>query len=209
VYQSGFEHSVKSYWLGPDYLEPGTAGNDIRKTNVPNVRIAFRHETLTEELHLMYKYLQHSISPVLNTKYITNRLTGHLLTPLKRESTPKLIYNRNLEIRHPLARSQSENLRRATQQHDDQEESQQQQEQEQEKKQTQKQPPRRPSLARSRSETFPLPVVSTHPSGLTTDRPALSVASISTSAATSHTTASTRSTDTKLLSALAGINKQT
>lgn len=27
VYQSGFEHSVKSYWLGPDYLQPGPAGN--------------------------------------------------------------------------------------------------------------------------------------------------------------------------------------
>ena len=29
VYQSGFEHSVKSYWLGPDYLEPGPRGNGI------------------------------------------------------------------------------------------------------------------------------------------------------------------------------------
>jgi AMP deaminase len=29
VYQSGFEHSVKSYWLGPDYLEPGPQGNGI------------------------------------------------------------------------------------------------------------------------------------------------------------------------------------
>lgn len=29
VYQSGFEHSVKSYWLGEDYLQPGPAGNGI------------------------------------------------------------------------------------------------------------------------------------------------------------------------------------
>lgn len=46
VLQSGFEHSVKSYWLGPDYLLPGEAGNDIRKTNIPNIRAAFRYVTL-------------------------------------------------------------------------------------------------------------------------------------------------------------------
>jgi adenosine deaminase len=108
VYQSGFEHSVKSYWLGPEYREPGPAGNDIRKTNVPNIRVAFRHETLTEELHLMYKSLQHSVIPKLNTNYITNRLTGRLLKPLQREHTPKLIFPKLSGGKRALARSQSE-----------------------------------------------------------------------------------------------------
>ena len=31
----------------------GWAGNDISRTNVPNVRVAFREETLLEELHLL------------------------------------------------------------------------------------------------------------------------------------------------------------
>ena len=41
------------YWLGPDYQEPGIAGNDIRRTNVPNIRIAYRYEALREELRLI------------------------------------------------------------------------------------------------------------------------------------------------------------
>lgn len=41
------------YWLGPDYLESGVAGNDIRRTNVPAIRIAYRSEALREELHLI------------------------------------------------------------------------------------------------------------------------------------------------------------
>jgi len=41
------------YWLGPDYQEPGVAGNDIRRTNVPAIRIAYRYEALNEELRLL------------------------------------------------------------------------------------------------------------------------------------------------------------
>ena len=41
------------YWLGPDYLEPGIAGNDIRRTNVPAIRIAYRFEAWREELRLI------------------------------------------------------------------------------------------------------------------------------------------------------------
>jgi AMP deaminase len=50
VYQSGFEHAVKSHWLGPHYQLPGPRGNDINKTNVPDIRISYRHETLLDEL---------------------------------------------------------------------------------------------------------------------------------------------------------------
>jgi len=50
VNQSGFEHAVKAHWLGPQYLQPGPHGNDINKSNVPDIRISYRHETLVGEL---------------------------------------------------------------------------------------------------------------------------------------------------------------
>jgi AMP deaminase len=46
-------NQVKMYWLGPDYQESGVAGNDIRRTNVPAIRIAYRYEALWEELRLL------------------------------------------------------------------------------------------------------------------------------------------------------------
>ena len=55
VVQSGFEGSVKARWLGPDYILPGVAGNNMDKSNVPNIRVAFRHQVLMEE-HAMYAY---------------------------------------------------------------------------------------------------------------------------------------------------------
>ncbi|XDV49030.1 hypothetical protein PO909_018359, partial [Leuciscus waleckii] len=53
VLMSGFSHQVKSCWLGPYYLEEGQEGNDIRRTNVPDIRVAYRFETLCEELNLI------------------------------------------------------------------------------------------------------------------------------------------------------------
>ncbi|CAF0916390.1 unnamed protein product [Adineta steineri] len=53
VLMSGFSHEVKMYWLGLDYQESGVAGNDIRRTNVPAIRIAYRYEALCEELRLL------------------------------------------------------------------------------------------------------------------------------------------------------------
>uniref|UniRef100_A0AAQ6APT4 AMP deaminase n=1 Tax=Amphiprion ocellaris TaxID=80972 RepID=A0AAQ6APT4_AMPOC len=44
---------AKSYWLGPSYSKEGPESNDIRRTNVPDIRVAYRSETLTEELHLI------------------------------------------------------------------------------------------------------------------------------------------------------------
>ncbi|GAA5869652.1 hypothetical protein JCM8547_005097 [Rhodosporidiobolus lusitaniae] len=46
--QSGFEMEVKRHWLGPDWYVPGT-GNQIHKTNVPNLRSEYRWNTLVEE----------------------------------------------------------------------------------------------------------------------------------------------------------------
>ncbi|XP_041835765.1 AMP deaminase 2-like isoform X2 [Melanotaenia boesemani] len=53
VLMSGFSHKAKSYWLGPSYCKEGPVSNDIRRTNVPDIRVAYRSETLTEELHLI------------------------------------------------------------------------------------------------------------------------------------------------------------
>ena len=52
VLQSGFEHVIKQRWLGADYNLPGVLGNSVEKTNVPNIREAFRHETLLQELSM-------------------------------------------------------------------------------------------------------------------------------------------------------------
>uniref|UniRef100_A0A8C9U2G2 AMP deaminase n=1 Tax=Scleropages formosus TaxID=113540 RepID=A0A8C9U2G2_SCLFO len=53
VLMSGFSHKVKSHWLGPAYTREGQEGNDIRRTNVPDIRVAYRCETLCEELQLI------------------------------------------------------------------------------------------------------------------------------------------------------------
>uniref|UniRef100_A0A8C5HZY8 AMP deaminase n=1 Tax=Gouania willdenowi TaxID=441366 RepID=A0A8C5HZY8_GOUWI len=53
VLMSGFSNKVKKYWLGPDCLKEGQEGNDIRRTNVPDIRVAYRYETMCEELNLI------------------------------------------------------------------------------------------------------------------------------------------------------------
>lgn len=35
---------LQMHWLGSKYFLRGPEGNDIHKTNVPGLRIAFRHE---------------------------------------------------------------------------------------------------------------------------------------------------------------------
>ncbi|CAH1414273.1 unnamed protein product [Lactuca virosa] len=54
VYQSGFSHAAKAHWLGGKYFKRGPEGNDIQKTNVPKMRISFRHQTWTEEMQYVY-----------------------------------------------------------------------------------------------------------------------------------------------------------
>ncbi|KAL0364092.1 UNVERIFIED_CONTAM: AMP deaminase [Sesamum angustifolium] len=54
LYQSGFPHAAKVHWLGDGYFKRGPRGNDIHKTNVPNIRLSFRHETWKSELQYVY-----------------------------------------------------------------------------------------------------------------------------------------------------------
>uniref|UniRef100_UPI00398F4D95 AMP deaminase 3 isoform X3 n=1 Tax=Pristiophorus japonicus TaxID=55135 RepID=UPI00398F4D95 len=43
----------KQHFLGVNYLKEGPEGNDIRKTNVAQIRMAFRYETLCNELSFL------------------------------------------------------------------------------------------------------------------------------------------------------------
>lgn len=60
VLQSGFEHEIKKRWLGDDYHIAGPAGNDIHKTNVPNIRMTYRHQTLMEERLMVLSELRNA-----------------------------------------------------------------------------------------------------------------------------------------------------
>ena len=53
VKQSGFSHEMKCQFLSDRYLIPGPAGNEISKTNVASIRVAYRFETLVDELTLV------------------------------------------------------------------------------------------------------------------------------------------------------------
>ncbi|XP_036366732.1 AMP deaminase 2 isoform X6 [Octopus sinensis] len=61
VLQSGFPHEVKQHWLGPNYTREGVPGNDVSRTNVPDIRVAYRYETLVEELQYICRGLQAGI----------------------------------------------------------------------------------------------------------------------------------------------------
>ena len=49
VLQSGYEPAWKRHFLGEHYAEPGSQGNEIRLTNVPDIRVRYRQELLDEE----------------------------------------------------------------------------------------------------------------------------------------------------------------
>ena len=56
VVQSGFEYVIKQRWLGPDFQLPGVRGNNVAKSNVPDIREGFRHETLLQEHSMIERY---------------------------------------------------------------------------------------------------------------------------------------------------------
>uniref|UniRef100_A0AAQ5Z7V3 AMP deaminase n=1 Tax=Amphiprion ocellaris TaxID=80972 RepID=A0AAQ5Z7V3_AMPOC len=58
VIQSALSHEEKVHFLGQDYLKEGPEGNDIRKTNVAQIRMAYRYETLCYELNLIKEGLK-------------------------------------------------------------------------------------------------------------------------------------------------------
>ncbi|XP_060628557.2 AMP deaminase 1 isoform X2 [Anolis sagrei] len=58
VLQSGLSHEEKLHMLGETYQEEGPQGNDIRKTNVAQIRMAYRYETWCYELNLIAEGLK-------------------------------------------------------------------------------------------------------------------------------------------------------
>ncbi|KAG0363085.1 AMP deaminase [Mortierella sp. AD032] len=58
VVHFGFENKIKRHWIGKKWYLSGVKGNDVEKTNVPNTRVAFHHETLREglELDMLQRY---------------------------------------------------------------------------------------------------------------------------------------------------------
>lgn len=53
VLQSGWEAQIKKHWIGKDFAKIGIDGNDVVRTNVPDIRINYRHDTLSTELELV------------------------------------------------------------------------------------------------------------------------------------------------------------
>ncbi|KAK6198168.1 AMP deaminase [Scheffersomyces amazonensis] len=56
VKQSGWESAIKKHWLGKNYALGGLKGNNIEKTNIPDIRVSYREETLRSELGLVDIY---------------------------------------------------------------------------------------------------------------------------------------------------------
>ena len=65
-----FPLQVKRHWLGENYNRPGAEGNDVTKTNTPDIRVAFRHETLSEELATLCKAAKSDWSPSCTTEIL-------------------------------------------------------------------------------------------------------------------------------------------
>ncbi|KAF2742584.1 AMP deaminase [Sporormia fimetaria CBS 119925] len=90
VEQSGFEHQIKQRWLGRDYHKPGVAGNDMAKSNVPSIREAFRHETLTQEFEMINRYTRVNLQPTAATtpKTPKSAIPTHPGSPVASQTTP-------------------------------------------------------------------------------------------------------------------------
>lgn len=58
VLQSGLSMEEKTHFLGPNFLKEGPEGNDILKTNVAQIRMAYRYETICYEFNLIKEELK-------------------------------------------------------------------------------------------------------------------------------------------------------
>lgn len=56
VVMSGFEYELKKHWIGENFHLNSVEGNDIEKTNVPDIRVSYRTETLKTEHDLIEYY---------------------------------------------------------------------------------------------------------------------------------------------------------
>uniref|UniRef100_A0AAV2L3G8 AMP deaminase n=1 Tax=Knipowitschia caucasica TaxID=637954 RepID=A0AAV2L3G8_KNICA len=63
VLQSGLSHQEKQHFLGPQYLKDGPEGNDIRRSNVAQIRMCYRYETLCNELSFLVGAVKSDTGP--------------------------------------------------------------------------------------------------------------------------------------------------
>lgn len=63
VLQSGLSHQEKKHFISPHYLQDGPEGNDIRRTNVAQIRMAYRYETLCNELSFLVDAVKMEAGP--------------------------------------------------------------------------------------------------------------------------------------------------
>ncbi|KAL3081816.1 hypothetical protein niasHT_034007 [Heterodera trifolii] len=103
VIQSGFEDRVKVYWLGPNYKEEGVLGNDVARTNVPDIRVSFRHEALVSELYNLFKALMLKEMAEFDNQNCQSK-------PTKRRKFSLLIGHKKLNIRLVNANSPPQQL---------------------------------------------------------------------------------------------------
>lgn len=57
VHASGFPHEYKLEWLGENYHKEGLKGNNVQKSNVPDIRVLYRKETRDCEIFLLLNCL--------------------------------------------------------------------------------------------------------------------------------------------------------
>ena len=77
VLQSSFEPNVKAFWIGANYWKGATDGNDIHRTNLPNLRCRYRDAALAEELRVVHELDETDDSPMLKL-HTPMRLPLHL-----------------------------------------------------------------------------------------------------------------------------------
>ncbi|XP_075044590.1 AMP deaminase 3 isoform X2 [Mixophyes fleayi] len=64
VLQSGLSDKEKKHFLGADYKKEGPEGNNISRTNVAQIRMAFRYETLCNELSFLTDAMNSTVVPL-------------------------------------------------------------------------------------------------------------------------------------------------
>jgi hypothetical protein len=77
---------MKKKFLGEQYYIPGPGGNEIHKTNVPDLRVSYRYQTLLEERNLVLHFDEPEVYTypgwpykitVLNAEHAVGGMTGH------------------------------------------------------------------------------------------------------------------------------------
>eukprot|EP01079_Euglenida_sp_SAG-EU17-18_P004040 gene4041-736_t len=63
ILQSGFTHQLKSKWLGNHYYLHSSRGNDASKSNVSDIRCAYRYEVYWDEVKYLQRAVQEKVVP--------------------------------------------------------------------------------------------------------------------------------------------------